>query len=123
MKGWGLDQSTNDNIIELSSYFLQMKRQGKLLFSKMMRKAIWRWIETYPEEFDELCASNNRLVAGSEILFDMCNSAADNPRKKAILWPVQTILLVLSQDLLLQAFLDNPSLQNRRVSYKEQSSE
>ncbi|KAI7858100.1 hypothetical protein BDC45DRAFT_434174 [Circinella umbellata] len=47
----------------------------------------------------------------------MCSSTADNPRKRAILWPLQTILLVLSQDLLLQAFLDNPSSQNRRTSF------
>lgn len=93
-----------------------MKRQGKLLFSKMMRRAIWRWIETYPAQFSEVCGSDNRLLGGSEILFDMCSSTADNPRKRAILWPLQTILLVLSQDLLLQAFLDNPSSQNRRVS-------
>ncbi|KAI9489055.1 hypothetical protein BDB00DRAFT_771458 [Zychaea mexicana] len=102
---------------ELSPYFLHMKRQGKLLFSKMMRRAIWRWIETYPAQFAEVCASDNRLLGGSEILFDMCSSTADNPRKKAILWPLQTILLVLSQDLLLQAFLDNPSSQNRRTSF------
>ncbi|KAI9318553.1 hypothetical protein BX666DRAFT_1511999 [Dichotomocladium elegans] len=102
---------------ELSPYFLHMKRQGKMLFAKMMRKAIWRWIETYPVEFSEVCASNNRLLSGSEILFDMCNSAAESPRQKAIFWPLQTILLILSQDLLLQAFLDNPAVQTRRTSF------
>ncbi|KAF7721136.1 Ras GTPase activating protein ira2, partial [Apophysomyces ossiformis] len=102
---------------ELSPYFLHMKRHGKLLFSRMMRKAIWRWIETYPNQFAEVCASEDRLLGGSEILFDMCSSTADNLRNKAILWPLQTILLVLSPDLLLQAFLDDPSSQNRRTSF------
>ncbi|KAG0184581.1 Ras GTPase activating protein ira2 [Apophysomyces sp. BC1034] len=102
---------------ELSPYFLHMKRHGKLLFSKMMRKAIWRWIETYSNQFAEVCSSDDRLLGGSEILFDMCNSTADNLRNKAVLWPLQTILLVLSPDLLLQAFLDNPSSQNRRTSF------
>lgn len=96
-----------------------MKRQGKLLFAKMMRRAIWRWIETYPNQFAEVCTSDNRLLSGSENLFDMCSSNANNPREKAILWPLQTILLVLSQDLLLQAYLDNSSSQNRRVSLGE----
>lgn len=104
-------------LAELSPYFLHMKSKGKLLFSKMMRRAIWRWIDTCPSEFVEVCASDNRLLSGSEILFDMCSSSADTPRKRSILWPLQTILLVLSQDLLLQAYLDNPSSQNRRVSW------
>lgn len=92
-----------------------MKRQGKLLYSKMIRRAIWRWIETYPYEFEQVCTSDNRLLGGSEILFDMCSSSADTSKKKAIMWPLQTILLSLSPNLLLQAFLDNPSSQNRRV--------
>ncbi|KAI9317519.1 hypothetical protein BX666DRAFT_2026794 [Dichotomocladium elegans] len=110
-------QRVHTVLAELSPYFLHMKRQGKLLFSKMMRRAIWRWIEAYPSQFAEVCTSDNRLLSGSEILFDMCSSNADNPRKKAILWPLQTILLALSQDLLLQAFLDNPTSQNRRTSF------
>jgi neurofibromin 1 len=102
--------------IEMSPSFLHMKLEGKLLFATMLRKAIWRWIETYPGEFRQVCASENRLLAGSEILFDLCSSSADTPRKKAALWPLQTVLLVLAPDLLLQAFLDNPSSKNRRVS-------
>jgi neurofibromin 1 len=82
----------------------------------MIRIAIWKWIETKPSQFAEICASNSRPLAGSEILFDMCNVAADNLRKKAILWPLQTILLSLSPDILLHAFLDERSVQNRRVT-------
>ncbi|KAI8335906.1 hypothetical protein BC941DRAFT_429713 [Chlamydoabsidia padenii] len=102
---------------EMSPSFLHMKLEGKLLFATMVRKAIWRWIETYPGEFRQVCASENRLLAGSEILFDLCSSSADTPRKKAALWPLQTVLLVLAPDLLLQAFLDNPSSKNRRTSF------
>lgn len=101
--------------IEFSPYFLNMKIQGKLLFAKMLRVTIWKWIETRPAEFAEICVSNKKNLAGSEILFDMCNIAADSSRKKAVLWPLQTILLTLSPDLLIQAFLDDRGLQNRRV--------
>ncbi|CAO3592087.1 unnamed protein product [Absidia cylindrospora] len=104
-------------LTELSPYYLHMKRQGKLLYSKMIRRGIWRWIETYPSEYEQVCASDNRLLGGSEILFDMCSSSADTSKKKAIMWPLQTILLSLSPDLLLQAFLDNPASQNRRTSF------
>lgn len=104
--------------IDFSPYFLNMKIQGKLLFAKMMRMAIWKWMEIKPYQFAEICASSSsRPLAGSEILFDMCNVAADSSRKKAVLWPLQTILLALSPDLLVQAFLDDRGLQNRRVSF------
>ncbi|KAI8085069.1 uncharacterized protein BX664DRAFT_266338 [Halteromyces radiatus] len=102
---------------EMSPNFLHMRSEGKLLFATMLRKAIWRWMETYPDEFRQVCASENRLLAGSEILFDLCSSSADTLRKKAAFWPLQTVLLVLAPDLLLQAFLDNPSSKNRRTSF------
>ncbi|KAI8994897.1 hypothetical protein BDB01DRAFT_714840 [Pilobolus umbonatus] len=107
-------------LTELSPYFLNMKIQRKLLFAKMMRMAIWRWIEMKPFQFAEICQSKKRPLAGSEILFDMCNAAADSSYKKAILWPLQTILLSLSPDLLVQAFLDDRGLQNRRTSFSRQ---
>lgn len=104
------------DVLDLSSYFMSMKIQGKLLFAKMIRMAIWKWIEMKPTQFAEICSSTTRPLAGSEILFDMCNVAADSSRKKAVLWPLQTILLALSPDFLVQAFLDDRGLQNRRVN-------
>ncbi|ORX55545.1 hypothetical protein DM01DRAFT_1366815 [Hesseltinella vesiculosa] len=104
-------------LTDLSPYYLHMKRQGKLLYSKMIRRAIWRWIDTFPGEFEQVCANDQRLLGGSEILFDMCNSSADTAKKRAVIWPLQTILLALLPDLLLQAFLDNPSSQNRRTGF------
>ncbi|CAO3611756.1 unnamed protein product [Cunninghamella echinulata] len=101
----------------MSSSFLHMKTEGKLLFAAMLRKGIWRWIETYPNEFRQVCTSENRLLAGSEILFDLCSSSADTLRKKAVFWPLQTVLLMLTPDLLLQAFLDDPTSKNRRSSF------
>ena len=98
-----------------------MKVQGKLLFAKMMRIAIWKWIESKPGQFGEISATVGRPLSGSELLFDMCNiAAADNARKKSVLWPLQTILLALSPDLLVQAFLDDRGLQNRRTGFPHQ---
>lgn len=94
-----------------------MRQEGKLLFAKMMRKAIWKWIGEYPAQFAEVCTSDAHLLPGSEVLFDMCSSAADNSRKKAVLWPLQTILLVLSPEFLMQAFLDTTPSHNRRANF------
>lgn len=108
-------------LLDLSPCFLNMKVQGKLLFAKMIRMAIWRWMETKPTQFAEISATiGGRPLSGSELLFDMCNVAADNSRKKSILWPLQTILLALSPDLLVQAFLDDRGLQNRRTGFPRQ---
>ncbi len=96
-----------------------MKVQGKLLFAKMVRTAIWKWMETKPTQYGEISATMGRPLSGSELLFDMCNVAADNSRKKSVLWPLQTILLTLSPDLLVQAFLDDRGLQNRRVKFSK----
>ncbi|KAG0905457.1 hypothetical protein G6F33_012153 [Rhizopus arrhizus] len=94
-------------LTELSPYFLNMKINGKLLFAKMLRIAIWNWISEKPHQFSDICKSSKPTLTGSEILFDMCNVAADSSRKKAVLWPLQTILLILSPDLFVQAFLDD----------------
>jgi neurofibromin 1 len=69
----------------------------------VLRHAIWSWIETYPMEFMRLCQSQKRLEGGPEILFNICNTLADTTRKKAIFWPLQTVLLIVCPDLLLAA--------------------
>ncbi|KAI9027661.1 hypothetical protein CLU79DRAFT_697324 [Phycomyces nitens] len=104
-------------LTDLSPYFLNIENETKLLFAKLMRIAIWRWIESYPAEFSEMYESDNRLMNGSDILFDLCNSNADSPRRKAIIWPLRSLLLILSPDVLIQAYLDGPSSQNRRAAF------
>ncbi|KAI7866864.1 hypothetical protein BDF14DRAFT_1808596 [Spinellus fusiger] len=104
-------------LTELSPYFLNIENDTKLLFAKLMRTAIWRWIESYPAEFAELYESEERLMTGPEVLFDLCNSNVDSPRKKSILWPLRSILLALSPDVLTQAYLDTTSSQNRRTVF------
>lgn len=76
-----------------------------MVFSKMIRKAIWKWVEEYPYQFADVCAS--KVQSGFETLFDMCSATIDNPEKRAILWPLQIILLVLSPRRLSQLSLDD----------------
>ncbi|KAI9269931.1 hypothetical protein BY458DRAFT_182532 [Sporodiniella umbellata] len=107
-------------LTELSPYFLNMKTQGKLLFAKMLRNSIWKWIETRPAEFASLFIDRKKPILSPEVLFDMCNEAADSSRKKATLWPLQIILLTLSPDLLVQAFFNDRGTQNRRAGFQRQ---
>ncbi|KAI8974377.1 hypothetical protein BDB01DRAFT_807208 [Pilobolus umbonatus] len=102
---------------ELTPYYKRMGERAQILYAKMLRKAIWKWIETYPSEFTEVSLSSTQLITGSEALFDACNSSADNSRKRAVLWPLQTLLLILTPDNLVQVSSSSPSLSNRRSNF------
>ncbi|KAF7723612.1 Ras GTPase activating protein ira2 [Apophysomyces ossiformis] len=92
---------------ELGSAFLHLKRSAQLALGSILRRAIWNWIETYPSQFVALYQGKTRLEGNPEIFFDICNSTADTTRKKAILWPLQTLLLILSPDTLTSAVVDS----------------
>jgi hypothetical protein len=82
-----------------------------------MRNAIWNWIELYTVEFIDLSVNTKRVDNGPEILFDMASAVIDNTRKRSVMWPLQTMLLVLCPDILMQAFMSEvPSQASRRVS-------
>ncbi|KAI9020828.1 hypothetical protein CLU79DRAFT_835831, partial [Phycomyces nitens] len=85
---------------EIHPVFARLKKSPQLIIATILRRSIWGWIETYPSEFIDLCRNKKRLDGRPDILFDICNSLADTSRKKAILWPLQTILLALCPDLM-----------------------
>ncbi|KAI8066538.1 hypothetical protein BC940DRAFT_368136 [Gongronella butleri] len=80
-------------LIEFCTAFLHLKKSSQMMSAVVLRRAIWGWIETYPLEFVRLCQAQRRLEGGPEVLFDICNTMADTQRKRAILWPLQTMLL------------------------------
>jgi neurofibromin 1 len=103
-------------ITEMTTCFLHLSTTLQLRVAVYLRNAIWNWIELYTVEFVDLCVSAKRGDSGAELLFDMAAAIADNTRKRSILWPLQTMLLVLCPDILLQAFMsDVPSQATRRV--------
>ncbi|KAI9256885.1 hypothetical protein BY458DRAFT_441589 [Sporodiniella umbellata] len=73
-----------------------------------MKKAIWKWIECCPSEFAEVFTAS-QPIAESELLFDVCNLTADSSKKRAILWPLQTIILILSTQSLQKACTNQSS--------------
>ncbi|SAM09354.1 hypothetical protein [Absidia glauca] len=105
-------------LTEFCTAFMHLKKSSQMMAAVVLRHAIWGWIETYPMEFLRLCQSQKRLEGGPEILFDQCNTLSDTVRKKAILWPLQTLLLILCPDLLLAATVsESRGINNKRAAF------
>lgn len=105
---------------EMSTCFLHLNATLQLRVAVYLRKAIWNWIELYTVEFIELCVSGKRMDNGPEVLFDMANAVADNTRKRSALWPLQTMLLVLCPDILMQVYMsESPKQTSRRGAFLE----
>lgn len=104
-------------MLELCSTFSNLKKNAQSFVAVTLRRAIWNWIETYPNEFVKLCQSQRRMEGGPDTLFDLCMPLADTLRRKAVLWPLQTMLLVLCPDILLSsAVSDSKGTPSRKVS-------
>ncbi|VDO69980.1 unnamed protein product [Schistosoma margrebowiei] len=85
----------NDNYLQLE----KLKRKQR---ARNNKKAIWNWLENYPQEFDELQKKpNDELADCCERLFDLFTSlCAESGRKKILVWPLQMMLLVLCPKIL-----------------------
>lgn len=103
--------------LEFCSSFSTLKKSTQLIVAAILRRAIWGWIETYPGEFMQLCQSQKRLEGGPDILFDICLSLADTTRKKAILWPLQTMLLILCPDILTAAISTDKPIHSKKTVF------
>jgi len=71
--------------------------------ANVLHKAIWNWIEVFPSEFVHLCQTQKRMEGEPHILFDICHSLATDNKRRAVFWPLQTMLLILCPDILLNA--------------------
>ncbi|RCH89739.1 Ras GTPase activating protein ira2, partial [Rhizopus stolonifer] len=101
---------------EMCATFPNLRKSTQLIVAAILRRAIWGWIETYPGEFMQLYQSQKKLDGGPDVLFDICLSLADTTRKKAILWPLQTMLLLLCPDFI--TLLANPD-NHRNIGAKK----
>lgn len=95
---------------------MHLKKATQLIVAAILRRAIWGWIETFPNEFIQLCQTQKKLEGGPDLLFEICIPLTDTTRKKAILWPLMTMLLVLCPDIL--CALDAPDA-SRSVNVKK----
>ncbi len=93
-----------------------------LVLIASLEKAIWNWMDTYPHEFTEIQVRfldltsysipllnylillqkcpNADLSKCCEQLFDILDLFAENNKRRAAVWPLQIMLLVISPKVL-----------------------
>lgn len=86
-------------IQEICSSYLHFRKPYQNTVAAAMPLLITRWIDRYPQEFVELHRLHKRLDGGSETLFDMTQTSAENGRRRTSLYPLQTSLLFLMPDV------------------------
>lgn len=82
-------------IQELCGGFLHLRKAYQTTIAIVLPLLIARWFERSPEEFRELHTSQERLDGGAETLFDMTNAMFDGGKRRTLLFPFQTSLLLL----------------------------
>jgi len=84
---------------ELSSLLVNMKRQAQAAVAIPLHMAIWNWIEMCPQEFNEAVRSRGKLEGAPERVFDLLHSAIEPGRERA-LWPTLIIIACLAAERL-----------------------
>nr|XP_055063905.1 neurofibromin isoform X2 [Misgurnus anguillicaudatus] len=80
--------------------FKALKKLAQLSIIYNLEKAFWNWVENYPDEFTMLYQRPQQDMAEcAEKLFDLVDSFAESPKRKAAVWPLQIILLILCPDI------------------------
>ncbi|KAL3856417.1 hypothetical protein ACJMK2_011181 [Sinanodonta woodiana] len=104
-----LIQHINVDVSRLTKLLSEVNSKFRLLKSKQvisalahnLEKAIWNWMDNYPEEFTDLQKRpNEELQDCSDKLFEQFFAFMESSKKKAIVWPLQMMLLVLCPKIL-----------------------
>ncbi|KAJ0182942.1 hypothetical protein K1T71_000918 [Dendrolimus kikuchii] len=82
--------------------FKLLRKSAHIVLVTSLEKAIWNWMDTYPQEFSELqCRPNDELSKCCDTLFDVLqDSFSDNKKSRVAMWPLQIMLLVLNPKVL-----------------------
>ncbi|KAI0080777.1 hypothetical protein K474DRAFT_1717515 [Panus rudis PR-1116 ss-1] len=84
---------------ELSSLLVNMRKEAQVALAVPLRSAVWNWIESYPEEFNDLVYSLRKLDGAPERVFDILFALHDNASAdKSAVWPALTVLMCISSD-------------------------
>ncbi|XP_061682384.1 neurofibromin isoform X4 [Syngnathoides biaculeatus] len=80
--------------------FKALKKPTQLAVINSLEKAFWNWVENYPDEFTMLYQRPQADMAeAAEKLFDLVDSFAESAKRKAAVWPLQIILLILCPEI------------------------
>ncbi|XP_013775789.2 neurofibromin-like, partial [Limulus polyphemus] len=87
---------------EINQKLKCLKKNAHHVLMVSLEKAIWSWMDTYPQEFMDLQKKPNEELADCcDRLFELLDSFAENNNKrKASVWPLQIMLLVLCPKIL-----------------------
>uniref|UniRef100_A0A8D0C3L8 Neurofibromin n=1 Tax=Salvator merianae TaxID=96440 RepID=A0A8D0C3L8_SALMN len=86
---------------EIAFKFKALKKVAQLAVINSLEKAFWNWVENYPDEFTKLYQMPQTDLADcAEKLFDLVDGFADSAKRKAAVWPLQIILLVLCPEII-----------------------
>ncbi|XP_074869411.1 neurofibromin isoform X9 [Carettochelys insculpta] len=81
--------------------FKALKKAAQLSVINSLEKAFWNWVENYPDEFTKLYQTPQTDMADcAEKLFDLVDGFAESTKRKAAVWPLQIILLVLCPEII-----------------------
>uniref|UniRef100_A0ABM5EN50 Neurofibromin isoform X1 n=1 Tax=Pogona vitticeps TaxID=103695 RepID=A0ABM5EN50_9SAUR len=85
---------------ETAFKFKALKKVAQLAVINSLEKAFWNWVENYPDEFTKLYQTPQTDLADcAEKLFDLVDGFAESTKRKAAVWPLQIILLVLCPEI------------------------
>ncbi|KRZ17579.1 Neurofibromin, partial [Trichinella zimbabwensis] len=84
------------------SYHKPFKKENNQILFRSLENVIWNWMDTYPDQFHNLqVEQNNELNDCCDRLFDQLDTyGAESSKKKAIVWPLQMMLLILCPKVL-----------------------
>ncbi|GBP42984.1 Neurofibromin [Eumeta japonica] len=82
--------------------FKLLRKSAHIMLVNSLEKAIWNWMDAYPQEFAEVqCRPNDDLSKCCDTLFDILqDSFSDNKKSRVAMWPLQIMLLVLNPKVL-----------------------
>ncbi|XP_048119775.1 neurofibromin isoform X1 [Alosa alosa] len=81
--------------------FKTLKKPAQLSVINSLEKAFWNWVDYYPDEFTMLYQRPQTDMADcAEKLFDLVDSFAESAKRKAAVWPLQIILLILCPEII-----------------------
>ncbi|KAK3683544.1 hypothetical protein B0T22DRAFT_468139 [Podospora appendiculata] len=96
---WVDSQKLGLIIQEFCSSFLHFRKSFQNTVAIVAPLLITRWLDRYPHEFVQLHTMQKRRDTAPDTLFDMTQTVVDNGRRRALLYPLQTTLLLLLPDV------------------------
>lgn len=89
-------------LVEAGTKFKGLKKSAQVPLMVSLEKAIWNWMDTYPQEFTELQRQHHDdLGKCCDSFFDTLDNYSEGKKQhKSVTWPLQLMLLILTPQVL-----------------------